>query len=83
MPTTENSVEEIYRARIGALAPRERVERMAAMAQWARNQIRRQIMNSKPDISPEELKWRLALRLYGNEPALRDIIEQKLDDVSR
>lgn len=83
MPATEHSVEEIYRARIDALAPKERVERMAAMAQWARDQICRQIVNSKPGISPEELKWRLALNLYGNEPTLRNIIEQKLGDVSR
>lgn len=82
MPTTEDSVEEIYRARMAELAPKDRVARMVAMAQWAREQISRQLQAAHPSDSATRLRWRLALELYGKDPELRTIIERKLDHVS-
>ena len=64
------------------MTPAERVARSAAMFQWTRDQLGRQIISDQGEISEEILKWHVALRLYGNEPAVRKMIEGKLADVS-
>ncbi len=52
------------------------------MFQWTREQISRQIVAKSGPVDEEKLKWLVALRLYGNEPAVRALIERKLNDVS-
>ena len=83
MAAPESIVETAYRERIDAMTPAERVARSAAMFQWMKDQIARQIAAERPEESLETLKWLVALRLYGDDPALHRIIEQKLTDVSR
>ena len=75
-------VEEEYNRRIRELSPAERVERSVAMLNWARNFIARQITTEEGPMSQERLRWRVALRQYGADPAIRKIIERKLNDVS-
>ena len=65
------------------MSPAERVARSAAMFQWTRQQIARQLVAQRGEMNEEVLKWRVALRLYGNQPAIREMIERKLADVSR
>lgn len=65
------------------MTPAERVARSAAMFQWTRDQIARQLTKEFGEMSGELLKWNVAMRLYGNEPQMRSMIEQKLADVSR
>ena len=64
------------------MTPAERVARSAAMFQWTRDQLARKIISQDGEMSEELLKWQVALRLYGNEPAVRKMIERKLADVS-
>ena len=64
------------------MSPAERVARSAAMFQWAREQIARQIRAEKGDVDKEELRWLVALRMYGDEPAVRKMIEEQLAFVS-
>ncbi len=76
------SIESQYQDSIDALSPAERVARSAAMFVWTREQIARQIVAEEGELDAETLKWKVALRLYGNEPGVRRLIEQKLSDVS-
>ncbi len=78
-----SEVEIEYQNRISEMTPAERMSRTSAMLAWTRQQIARQIQKSHGDISTEELRWRVALRLYQDEPEVVRMIEQKLADVSR
>lgn len=64
------------------MTPAERVARSAAMFQWTRDQLARQIIAERGPTDTESLKWLVALRLYGNEASVREMIERKLADVS-
>lgn len=75
-------IEREYQARLDAMSPAERVARSAAMFAWTREQLARQILSEHGQMSDELLKWHVALRLYGNEPGVRSMIEQRLADVS-
>ncbi len=75
-------VESQYRDRIDSMTPAERVARSAAMFAWTRELIARQITSEQGDMDSESLKWKVALRLYGSEPSVRQLIERKLADVS-
>jgi hypothetical protein len=44
--------------------------------------IARRIIAEKGDISEERVKWQVALRLYGSDPAVCRMIESELTDVS-
>lgn len=75
-------VEREYQERIDALTPKERVARAVAMFQWAREAIARQIVAESGPTSPERLKWLVAKRQYGADPATRAMIERMLERVS-
>ena len=76
-----SAIEIAYQQQIDALTPAERVARSAAMFQWTREQIARQLVRQHGEVSPERLKWLVALRLYGKEPAVKMMILGKLADV--
>lgn len=79
---TSGAVERRYleaQARLSAFA---RVERAAEMFAWSRGFIGRQIRAERGEMSPERLKWEVALRLYGGDDAARALIQRKLDRVS-
>ncbi len=81
--SADSTIELAYQQRIAALTPMDRVARSAAMFQWTREQIARQIVVERGPTDADTLKWLVALRLYGNEPAIRELIERKLGHVSR
>ncbi len=56
--------------------------RSAARFQWTREQIARQIVAEQDELDDETLKLLVALRLYGSEPEVRRLIEEKLANVS-
>ena len=64
------------------MSPAERVARSAAMFGWTREQLARQIIAERGPTDAETLKWLVALRLYGSQPDVRELIETKLADVS-
>lgn len=49
------------------------------MTQWARDQITRKIRNEQPNLNTEQVKWHLALRLYGDSEPLKSLIQRKLE----
>jgi hypothetical protein len=82
------NVETEYAARLQALPPYERVARSAAMFQWTREMLGRQIVAERLTagesvLSPQQLKWHIARRMYAAEPAVVKLIDQRLADVSR
>jgi hypothetical protein len=74
-------VELKYQDRIEAMTPKQRVARAAAMFQWARETIARQIVASSGPMSSERLKWLVARRQYGSEPAICAMIDGVLERV--
>jgi len=74
-------VEREYQSRIGALSVAEKMARSVAMLHWARTMIAREIRARNPGISDDRLKWEVALRLYGDEPQARALIERVLERV--
>lgn len=76
-------VEQEYQDRISRMSPAERLQRSSVMLAWTRDQISRQIMSVNEGMSAEELKWQVALRLYGDEPEVARMIREKIADVSR
>ena len=87
MSANPSTTEAKYWSLIDALCPKERVARAAAMFQWSREMFARQFIRERTaegtTISDEELKWHVALRMYGSEPAVATMIRQRLEDVSR
>lgn len=77
-----NPVEREYQSRMDALTGKERVARSAALLAWARQMLARRIRAEKGEISDERVKWEVALRLYGSDPAVCRMIESELADVS-
>ena len=53
------------------------------MFAWTREQMARQIREQAPQLSLEEIKWNLALKLYGREPEVVKLIQEQLSRVSR
>lgn len=84
MELTESQLEAQYRAQLDAMTPQERVSRSVAMFQWFRDsiarQIRRELEADGRTVSDDELKLRVALRMYEGEP-ITALIRQRLDDV--
>jgi hypothetical protein len=81
------SIEEQYNARIDAMSPKERVARSGAMFQWMRDTIGRALQKDRlaecgREYSAEELKLRIAFRIYSNEPAVVALIERRLANLT-
>jgi len=74
-------VESKYLERMDALTPKERVARAASMFQWARETIARQILTDSGPMSPERLKWMVAMRQYGADKTTRELIQKALVNV--
>jgi hypothetical protein len=78
-----NTIESEYMKRIDALTPKERMARAASMYQWAREVIARQIISNDGPVSSERLKWLIAMRQYGADSTMRELIHKALDNVPR
>jgi len=81
--TDENwSVEKEYQSRMAALTPKERVARSVAMFNMMRESIGRQVIAEHGEMSYDRLRWEVALRMYASEPAVCEMIRERLKDVS-
>ena len=80
--TNMTLIEQRYQARIDAMSPAERMARASSLFSWVRENIARQIVAESGPVAPEVLKWRVALRLYGDDPVTRRMIEEKLASVA-
>jgi hypothetical protein len=74
-------VEQKYQDRIEALTPKQRIAHAAGMFQWARETIARQIVAPSGPMSSERLKWLVARRQYGSDPAICAKIDRMLERV--
>jgi hypothetical protein len=77
-----NSVALKYQERIDTLTPRERVARSTSIFQWTREAIARQIVADLGPISPEKLKWLVAMRQYGADRTTEKMIQKVLENVA-
>ena len=75
--------EQKYADRVSRMSPAEKIERAEALRRWSRELIVRSIRSQRPEISEAELRWELALRLYGSDPRFRAWAEERRDRVSR
>ncbi len=76
------SVEALYRERIDRMTITERVLRAAALFAWSRSFVARQVIAENGAVPIERLKWEVALRQYGADPAARSMIERMLSRAS-
>jgi hypothetical protein len=77
------NIEAEYLQRMDALPAKERIARSAAMFQWHRECLSRQILAESGPLSSQRLKWEVALRQYGGHQQVRDLIARILADVCR
>ena len=75
-------IEQEYQSRMDALSGKERIARALSLLAWSRQMIARQLLADRREMSEDRLKWEVALRLYGSDPAVRRMIESELVDVS-
>jgi hypothetical protein len=75
-------VEWEYLKQMAALTPQERIARAASLFQWTREIIAGQIVSASGSMNPERLKWLVAMRQYGVDPATRDMIQRAIKNVS-
>lgn len=80
MTMTEIDIE--YERRWKAMSSAEKMARCAAMFAWTRQQIALRIRQEKPNLTDEELKWEVALKLYENEPEVVKLIKEHLGHAS-
>ncbi len=78
----ESLVEQLYQARMASLSPVERIGRCAAMLKWSRDLLARQVIAEQGPMPEERLKWEVAKRMYGADPAALAIIEERIANVS-
>ena len=74
-------IEQHYQTQVSELSAAERMARSVAMLQWTRQLLARQVTAEMGDMPPERLKLEVALRQYGSEPAVRAMIEERLQHV--
>lgn len=75
-------VEEAYQHAIAEMTPQARLRRMHELLAWVRELYAGQAIERLGEVSDERLKLEVALRMYGSEPNMRRLLEQRLADVS-
>lgn len=78
----ELNIEQVYRDRISAMPPKEKMARSVAMAAWARQTIARQIRASLgPEVSDERIEWLVAKQIYASDKNAVALVERMLERV--
>jgi len=77
------NVEFEYRARIDAMSTIERVRRAEELFHWSRDYLARAILAARGPMPDDRLKWEVALRQYGSDPAARELIDELRTRASR
>jgi hypothetical protein len=75
-------IDKLQQRMFDAMTPAERVQYASRMFEWARGMIERELRTEYGELSQQELTYRIALHMYGSEPAMRKLIEERLADVS-
>ena len=61
----------------------DRIRRTEELFHWSRDYLVRSIVATRGQMSDQDIKWELALRLYGSDPVTRDLIDELRDRASR
>jgi len=77
------NVDRVYRARIDSMSVVERIRRAEALFNWSRDYLARSIVAARGPMSDDELKWEIALRQYGANPATKALIDKLRSRASR
>ena len=70
------NVESEYRERIDAMSVTERIRRAEVLFHWSRDYLARSIVAAQGPMSDEDLRWEVALRQYGADPATKNLINE-------
>lgn len=83
MSNSTTDVQAEYQRRIDAMTPAERVARGVAMFEMTRQAIARELLKERGPMSDAEVRWRVAMKLYGDEnETIRRLIQEQIDRVS-
>ena len=74
-------VQSEYQRLVDGMTPAQRMERAANLLAWSRQVTGRMIVKEMGAMSPERLKWQVALRHYGQDPVMRKLIEEAMTHV--
>jgi len=83
MTGSHSSIDATYSAAIDRLTTAEKIAQSMAMLDWSRRWISRQIVAEQGPLPDERLRWEVALRLYGSEPATCRLIETAIAGMGR
>ena len=76
-------IEAAYRERVNSMSIAERIRRAETLFNWSRDYIARSILASRGSIPDADLRWEVALRQYGSQPEIRELIDDLRGRVSR
>lgn len=75
-------IEKEYQDRIREMTPKEKISRSVAMTAWVRQTLARQVRKEVgPNVSDERIKWLVAMKIYGSDPATKILVQRMLDRV--
>ena len=77
------SIESEYRELIEAMSVAERIRRAEVFFNWSQNYLARSIVAAQGPMSDDDLKWEIALRQYGTDPATKKLINELRSRASR
>jgi hypothetical protein len=83
MTEGHSPIDDAYAAAIDRLTPTEKIARSMAMLDWSRRWIGRQVVAERGPLPEPRLRWEVALRLYGSEPATCRLIETAIAEMGR
>ncbi len=75
-------VQQRYQELIDAMPVHVKVARAAQMFAWSRDWIMRPVLAEKGMMSEERLRLEIAMKMYGHEESVRQLIEKALAHVS-
>jgi hypothetical protein len=65
------------------MSPAEKISRSSAMFAWTHQQIARRNQSEQPNLTDEEVKRHVAVKLYERVPEVVKLIQKQLSNVSR
>ena len=71
-----SKIEKIYREGIAAMTPQERVMRSLSLYNQVHEMLRVQILKESPDLSPRELRLRVAQRMYLTDSKTQALLKR-------
>ncbi|RLS79825.1 MAG: hypothetical protein DWI00_01740 [Planctomycetota bacterium] len=78
-----SDVQQRYDKLIDEMPIHVKVARAAEMFQWSRDWLMRQVLAEKGPMSEERLRLEIAMRMYGHEEPVRQLIEKALSHVAK